>query len=588
MDRFYTVEKHTQTLIALMKFHGVRKIVASPGATNICLLGSLQGDPYFEIYSSVDERSAAFIALGLAAESGEPVALTCTGSTASRNYVPGLTEAFYRKLPILAITATQHPGRVGNNYGQVIDRSLQMKDMVKESVFIGRVYTAEDEWACGLAVNKALIALRKEGGGPAHINLETTYNKDFSVKELPAVKGIRYTFGIKNMPQIKAGTKVAILVGVHPKWSDELSKAVEDFCEVYDAAVLMNHACNYKGKYGADYALMQSMQQYKSSNLDADLIIYIGSIARYPSGIKNPKCVMWRVNPDGEIRDNEQKLTHVFQAEEADFFRYYADLKKGSKNPSCTFAKSLQEEYEGIIEKTPELPFSNVYVAQNTIGKLPAGSAFHLAGSNTARAWNFFRLPKTVECFSNDGTMGIDGQLSALIGESLATPKRLHFGVIGDLTFFYDMNSVGNRHVGKNLRLIIVNNGKGSEFKIYSHPAAQWGDEAESYMAAAGHYGNKSPNLIKHYVQDLGFEYLSAQSKEEFLKNVKRFLTPTITDRPMVFEVFTNSEDESQAIYLMNHIVSSADAKAKGFAKDVIKSIAGDAGVEKVKSWLKR
>lgn len=96
-----------------MKASDIRKIVASPGTTNICLAGSLQSDPFFEIYSSVDERSAAFIAVGLAAESGEPVALSCTGSTASRNYIPGLTEAFYRKLPVLAITASQHLGRAG-------------------------------------------------------------------------------------------------------------------------------------------------------------------------------------------------------------------------------------------------------------------------------------------------------------------------------------------------------------------------------------------------------------------------------------------------------------------------------------------
>lgn len=133
MDKYYTVERHTQILIALMKFHGVKKIVASPGTTNITLIGSLQNDPYFEIYSSVDERSAAYIACGLARESGEPVALSCTGATASRNYPSGLTEAFYSNLPILAITSTQHLGRVGQMMPQVLDRSIQMNDMIKKA-----------------------------------------------------------------------------------------------------------------------------------------------------------------------------------------------------------------------------------------------------------------------------------------------------------------------------------------------------------------------------------------------------------------------------------------------------------------------
>ena len=114
MEKHYTAERNVQIVIALMKAHGVRYVVASPGTTNITLVGSLQQDPFFKIFSSVDERSAAYMACGIAAETGEPVALSCTGATASRNYMPGLTEAYYRKLPILAITSTQHTGRIGN------------------------------------------------------------------------------------------------------------------------------------------------------------------------------------------------------------------------------------------------------------------------------------------------------------------------------------------------------------------------------------------------------------------------------------------------------------------------------------------
>ena len=100
-------ERSVQLLISLLKQHNIKRVVASPGATNITFVGSLQNDAFFEIYSCVDERSAAYMACGLAAETGEPVVLSCTGATASRNYVPALTEAFYRKLPVLAVTSTQ-------------------------------------------------------------------------------------------------------------------------------------------------------------------------------------------------------------------------------------------------------------------------------------------------------------------------------------------------------------------------------------------------------------------------------------------------------------------------------------------------
>ena len=101
MKHGYTDEKNIQILIALLKAHGIKKVIASPGTTNMTFICSIMYDSWFEIYSSVDERSAAYMACGLAAESGEPVCLSCTGATASRNYIPGLTEAYYRKLPIL-------------------------------------------------------------------------------------------------------------------------------------------------------------------------------------------------------------------------------------------------------------------------------------------------------------------------------------------------------------------------------------------------------------------------------------------------------------------------------------------------------
>lgn len=580
----YTVEKHTQILIALLKEHGIKKVVASPGTTNITFLGSLQSDPYFEIYSSVDERSAAYIACGMAAASGEPVVLTCTGATASRNYIPGLTEAFYRKLPVLAITSSQHFGRVGQNCAQVIDRSSPLADIAMESIQVDCVYTEEDEWACGVNINKVLLALRINGGGPAHINLRTTYNKDFSVKALPSVKKITHISDFKNMPSLDGFKHIAVLVGVHTKWSEDLKAAIEDFCGTYNAVVIQNHASNYTGEYGYNPDLIINMRQYTPQTERADLVIYIGSISRYSSGM-NEK-VMWRVNPDGKIRDMERKLTHVFAMEETDFFRYYADLHKGRKNNS--YAKQWQDETKNILANIPELSFCNVWVAKTLSEKLPDHSVFHLSGSNTARAWNFFPISNTIECYSNDGVMGIDGQVSALIGESLMNPQKLHFGAVGDLTFFYDMNSLGNRHIQNNIRLLVINNGIGAEFKIYCHPASQFGNEADRYMAAAGHYGNQSHKLIKHYAEDLGFEYLTASTKEEFLEAMERFTVPTLTERSMVFEVFTDSKDESDGIFAMNHIMLSITGKAKDTAKNIIKSIAGEKGFETIKKILNK
>ena len=584
----YTSELHTRLLIALMKKHGIKKVVASPGATNVCFVGSIQQDPFFTIYSSVDERSAAFIACGMAAEGGEPVAIVCTGSTASRNYIPGLTEAYYRHLPVLAITATQHLGRVGNLCSQVIDRSTQLNDMVKESFTVDVVHSDEDIWACELGINKVLLALTTNGGGPAHINLVTTYSRDYSAKDLPSVKKIDYICNIEEMPSIKAYKRIAILVGVHGKWSQQLLDSVDVFCKKYDAVVLRSHADNYKGNYGVNFSLFMGMAHFSNPLNDADLVIFFGNVPRYNSGMLSSQ--MWRIATDGKIADPEKRLTKLFSMNEADFFEFYnRDSSIDRSNISCSdngYAKQWQKLYKQTISEANDIPFSNVWLAQNAISKIPEYAVLHMAGSNTARAWNFFELPANVECYSNDGTMGIDGQLSALIGESLVAPDRLHFGVMGDLTAFYDLNSLGNRHIGNNLRLMIVNNGGGGEFKIYTHPAYQFGDEGSPYMAALGHFGNKSRDLLRHFAEDLGYEYLSADDKESFLKALERFFVPDITERSMIFEVFTDTCNESDAIYIMRHLVKSTKGDAMEKTKDIIKKVAGKKALDAVQKII--
>ena len=135
-NKYYTEERNVQILLFLLKAHGIRKVIVSPGSTNIAVVGSMEHDPFFEMYSCVDERSAAYMACGLAAESGEPVVLSCTGATASRNYYPGLTEAFYRKLPILALTSSQDSRKMGHLKDQITDRTCPPADVVLSLIHI--------------------------------------------------------------------------------------------------------------------------------------------------------------------------------------------------------------------------------------------------------------------------------------------------------------------------------------------------------------------------------------------------------------------------------------------------------------------
>ena len=272
--KYYTNERSQQIVIALLKAHGIRKVVASPGTTNITLIGSMQQDPYFEMYSSVDERSAAYIACGLTAESGEPVVLSCTGATASRNYMPGLTEAYYRKLPVIAITATQGNYKVGHHIAQVIDRRSIPNDIALLSVDVPISKDADSEWNCNILVNKALLECRRHGGGPVHINLATTYSRDFSVKELPQARMIRRVMPADLFPEIPKG-RIAVFIGAHQKFADVETQALDAFCATYDAVVFVDHTSGYKGKYRVPVSILASQEKDYCTLTSMDLLIQI-------------------------------------------------------------------------------------------------------------------------------------------------------------------------------------------------------------------------------------------------------------------------------------------------------------------------
>ena len=317
----YTTEKNTQILIALMKAHGVKDIIISPGAMNHIFAASVQNDRDFNVYSCVDERSAAYMACGMAEESGKPVALSCTGATASRDYMPGLTEAYYRKLPVLAITSLSTRQHIGQLEGQQIDRSQHPKDLVVESVYIPPVKDEKDRLVCEREINKALLALTYKGGGPVHIDLSTTFGK-VNVRSLPDARVIHRYTNSDTLPILPKG-RIAILMGVHQFIDVELEQAVDRFCEANDAIVITPNPKSYRGAFATCASLLFSQVGYDGPLNRMDLLIHIGEVNTDAVGfIIRPKQV-WRVNEDGQLRDRYNKLTAVFQMSEKEFFEHY-------------------------------------------------------------------------------------------------------------------------------------------------------------------------------------------------------------------------------------------------------------------------
>lgn len=552
----YSDEKNALIIVSLLKKHNVKKIVISPGATNIPISGSLQNDPFFELYSAPDERSAAYMACGLSQESGEIVAISCTGATSSRNYFPGLTEAYYRKLPIIAITSSNGTYDNGNLIAQNIDRTTKPKDAVKISVDIPVIKDEQDVWYTNLQVNRAILEATRNGGGPVHINVTTSLLGTFTTKYLPNVSKINrfYSFD-KELPLLSNYKKIVIFIGSHKLFTEEEQENLQYFCEKFNAVVLKDHTSGYNGKYSVQSAIATRIvnRNHKYySELIPDLIIHIGEISGdYPtlSFLTSSSAPVWRVSEDGELRDTFKKLNNVFQMN----FTQFSNKYKNSSKINGTYKELWEKKVSEIRKELKELPFSNNWIANNSIDKLDESYVLHLGILNSLRSWNWFELPKNIRRFSNVGGFGIDGILSTAIGSALASPDKNHLVVIGDLAFFYDMNSLGNRYLPSNLKIILVNNGTGTEFRNFDHIGSQFGKQTDDFIAAGGHYVNhfdKNESKIspaEAWTKSLGFKYYRANSKMEFLSQKDDFFNNS-HNRPSIIECITSPEEESEGL----------------------------------------
>lgn len=585
MEFYYSSNRNVQMLIAVLKANNIRKVVISPGATHICFAASVQHDVFFELYSAVDERGAAYMACGLAAESGEPVVITCTGATASRNYIPGLTEAYYRKLPVIAVTGSQDTANAGHLIPQFVDRSRLPNDCVKLSVNLQTIKDENDEWDCNVKINRAVTESVRHGGGPVHINLVCSNGKGLVVKDLPPARVIRRYSVNDRLPELPAGRRIAVSVGVHREWSAELTETVDRFCAEHDAVVFVDHSSGYHGRYKILPALAAAQELYSTDMFDIDLLIHIGEQSGdyYTFYRLHRAKEVWRVSEDGEIRDTFRKLTSVFEMSEQSFFESYTS---GREADADNYYSECRRELDEIYDAIGQLPLSNIWLAKTMAPLLPENAVLQIGVSNTMRSWTFFDLPDSVSSIANIGCRGIDGTLSAVIGMSMANKDRLHFCVLGDLTFFYNMNALGNRCITNNLRILLVNNGGGTEFHLYQHAGhKQLGDDVDKFVAADGHFQNRSRTLVRDYAESLGFDYLAAESKQEVLNALERFLSSAPAEKPMLFEVFTEHEDESRALELVRNIKKDGAAVMKSRVKNIL-GTRGTNTLKKIKERL--
>lgn len=545
----YSEKRNVLQLVALLKAHGITHIVLSPGSRNSPLIHSFATDREFSCYSVVDERSAAFFALGIIQATGKPVAVCCTSGTAALNLGPAVAEAYYQQLPLLAITADRPPAWIGQMDGQTIPQTDLFRTITRRSVQLPEI--ENEEWYCNRLVNEAILALDNGIKGPAHINIplgEPLFG--FNRATLPPVRIIRQSvqgYMIHKEDRYDrrfAGySKRMIIVGQLPP-DNGLTGLLDTLHERSGVVVLAEQVSNIAVKETSAFdTLLYAVSEKELKELTPDLVVTLGGhivSKRLKQFIRSANIrEHWHISPSGEVTDPFQRVTDIVRSDNETFLHYLAEV------PSAPEVESFRDLWEKACASVtePDVAFSDLYATGAFTHALPENVSLHLGNSNSVRLAQLFGIPSSVRVFCNRGTNGIEGSLSTAVGYAAAS-GRSTFLLIGDLSFFYDMNGLWNNYRGSNLRILLNNNAGGEIFGIL--PGLNKSEVLNEYIAAT------HTTEAKAWAEQQGFLYLAARNAEELHRHLPLF-TDTNSEKPVLLEVFTSMEENAEQIRSYYH-----------------------------------
>lgn len=534
-------KKNILQTTALLKEHGIKHVVLSPGSRNAPIIQAFTQTAFFDCHLIVDERNAVYYALGIIQNKKEPVVICCTSGSALLNYAPGVAEAYYQNLPLIVISADRAGEWIGQMDGQTIVQPDVFHTYIKKSVNLPEVITPEDEWFCNRLVNEALISCTADSPGPVHINIplkEPLFN--YSAESLPEIRKITYhrpkkDIDIDDFASIwNTSRKKMILIGqMFP--SRELSILLKEIIKMSGCVVLSEHLsnCNHpKFIHNFDVILYKLPDNIVQETAPDILLTFGGHIVskRIKGMLRSCKPKYhWHLDESGNVTDLFQSLTDLIETDPISFLRKLQNVSE--ENEAAQRYNNLWRSYsDRIKEPDANIAFSDIYACRQLLKKLKPKSKLITANSSTVRNIQYFVPDDSIEIYCNRGTNGIEGSLATAIGFA-AGCKQPVYTIIGDLSFFYGLNSLWNIEHIKNLRILLLNNHGGSIF--HSIAGLNKSESLHNYVAA-----EHNTNAEK-WAEAAGMLYLKAQNKEEMDNRMNIFLTDR-SDRSVILEVITD------------------------------------------------
>ena len=578
----YTSVKNVQILISLFKQKGIKYFVNSPGTRNTPLVHSIEEDPFFTCYSIVDERSAAYFALGISEALDVPVCVTCTAATATCNYMPAIKEAYERGIQLVALTADRELYYLYNMQDQLINQMNMYNGFVKHYVDVPIVNNSEDEWYANRCINEALLELDHNGKGPIQINYRVTKLGKFDVNEISKTRNIerlKDNFEWKEI-QEKLSNKNRIIVFCGSNYSDKnekLKQYLKEFNEKYNSVIFIDHYSNLTDEdFVYPTVISECLSDEEFNKMFPNLIITFGNVFYPPIKFrfngKKQNFEHWHIDENGVVNDGFRNLKYLFECKPIEFFENIIKETTESKN-NKEYYKLWQNRIDEV--KYDGMKFTNFTAIRDLLKVVPDNSTLHMSVLNSIRISNYYRFANKVTSFANIGADGIDGALSTFLGQAKAS-KELAFLIIGDLSYIYDMNASINIK-DKNIRIMVINNYAGAEFH------KNFGLEMIPTLnlhIAAGHKTQISQcaNVIKNV------NHLVATNQEELDKCLEEFIK--ISDKPIILEVITDADTDAKNLKAFWNNNRNVSKKEK--IKNVIKRIIGEKGKNFLKKILRK
>ncbi|MCB9189266.1 MAG: 2-succinyl-5-enolpyruvyl-6-hydroxy-3-cyclohexene-1-carboxylic-acid synthase [Flavobacteriales bacterium] len=452
--------------------------VISPGSRNAPLTLTIGNDERFNAIPVVDERSAAFIALGQALKINRPVVISCTSGSASLNYAPAIAEAYYQEIPMLVVTADRPRKWIDNGEGQSIDQVNVYQNYCLKSFHLNEEDPENLILKTLNEIGECLLGVRR---GPVHLNLafeEPLYNtvemesmeQVFFAPEKP-INGIDPKIG----EAFKTKSRIMILIGQMQR-NDELEYLLSELiCDT--RIIVLTESNSNQNNFNFVNCIDRTLPHIDEKEFWPELVITLGGaivskrIKTYLRSI--PGIEHWHISEGDVFPDVFEKLTRKISNKVTDVIRLLKQnlIVDPVNNFQVIWLQKSFQNQEKHFKFLEELEWSDLKAHSIIHDWLPDHGVLHQGNSSVVRYFQLFDPIKSVTYLSNRGVSGIDGCVSTAVGYA-SRDEGLNILVVGDLSFLYDSNAWWNKFDKSNLLVIVINNGGGNIFKIIEGPSS--------------------------------------------------------------------------------------------------------------------